>query len=266
MNTKFDELKIVEMYSNGLNTKQIAEEFNTYNTTIRRILVRHGVTLLSTRERLRFVQSNPFKELDEKSDYFLGLLIADGCIHKNTITLGLKEEDVYMLDKFAKFCSPNLKVYKYFHTSHQKFQYQVSFRNQEICDWLQTKANFNNKSLTCKMYTPLNWDILRGLSDGDGCFFTHNNTSNLGWDFANGSQEFCLQIMNFLKENNIKSSLSYNHCWHIRVYKDAYKLGNLIYQNSSLFLKRKYGIWAGYVEMHRKINHLNSGKVLEHQS
>jgi hypothetical protein len=238
------------MYSNGLNTKQIAEVFGTYNTTIRRILVRHNVTLLSTRERLRLVQSNPFKELDNESDYFLGFLIADGCIHKNTITLGLKEEDVYMLDKFAKFCSPNLKVYKYFHTARQIYQYQVSFRQQDICNWLQTKANFINKSLECKIYIPLNWDILRGLSDGDGCFFKTNNNRSLGWDFANGSREFCLQIIDFLKENHIKSSLSYNHCWHVRVYKDSYKLGNLMYSNSNLFLQRKYDIWAGFAEMH----------------
>lgn len=266
MNTKFDELKIVEMYSRGLNTKQIAEIFNTYNTTIRRILVRHNVKLITTGERLRLVQNNPFKSSEEYSDYFLGMLIADGCIHKNTITLGLKEEDIYMLDKFAKFCSPNLNVYKYFHTAHQKFQYQVSFRHQEICNWLQTKANFINKSLECEIYIPLNRNILRGLSDGDGCFFTVNKTKNLGWDFANGSRLFCLQIMDFLKENGINSSLSYNHCWHIKVYKDSYKLGNLIYHNSNLFLQRKYDIWAGCVEMHRKINHLNSGNVLEHQS
>lgn len=121
MNTKYDELKVVKMYESGLNTVEIAKSFGTYNTTIRRILLRHNVTLVSTKDRLRFVTDNPFKESDPTSDYFLGLLISDGCVSGHTVTLGLKEEDVYMLEHFAKFCSPKLKVCKYFHTTHQKY-------------------------------------------------------------------------------------------------------------------------------------------------
>lgn len=263
--SKFNELEIVEKYNNGLNTKQIALDYNTYNTTIRRILIRHNVPLKSTEERLRFVQSNPFKENDFISDYFLGLLIADGCISGVTITLGLKEEDVYMLEAFASFCSSSLKVYKYFHTKHQKYQYQVSFKHKEIATWLQTKANFVNKSLECVIYTRLNPTILRGLSDGDGCFHI-DKSNNLLWDLANGSRAFCLQIMDFLTLYNIKSSLRYNHCWHVTTCKDSYKLGQLLYSTSGPFLLRKRDIWAGYSGRSRRINRLNSGNLSEQQS
>ena len=262
--SKFNEIEIVEKYNNGLNTKQLALEYNTYNTTIRRILLRHKVPLISNSQRLRFVQSNPFKENDTVSDYFLGLLIADGCVSGITITLGLKEEDVYMLEKFASFCSPKLRVYKYFHRKHQKYQYQVSFKHKEIATWLQTKANFVNKSLECVMYIKLNLTILRGISDGDGCFHVDKH-NNLIWDLANGSRDFCLQVMDFLALYNIKSALRYNHCWHIIVCRDAYKLGQLLYSTSGPFLTRKKGIWAGYSGRSRRINHLNSGNLSEQQ-
>lgn len=262
--SKFNELEIVKKYNNGLNTKQIALEYNTYNTTIRRILIRHSVPLISTSERFRFVQNNPFKEDDFTSDYFLGLLIADGCVSKSTITLGLKEEDVYMLEAFASFCSPVLKVYKYFHTAHQKYQYQVAFKHKEIANWLQTKANFINKSLECVLYVKLNPTILRGLSDGDGCFYISKSNS-LCWDLANGSRDFCLQVMDFLTLYGIKSSLIYNHCWHVTVCKDAYKLGQLLYSTSGPFLLRKRNIWAGYSGRSRRINRLNSGNLSEQQ-
>lgn len=263
--SKFNELEIVEKYNNGLNTKQIALEYGTYNTTIRRILIRHKIPLKSTSERLRFVQSNPFKENDLISDYFLGLLISDGCVSNRTITLGLKEEDVYMLEAFALFCSPNLKVYRYFHRAHQIYQYQVAFRHKEVADWLQNKANFKNKSLECRLFVKLNSTILRGISDGDGCFHIDKN-NNLRWDLANGSRDFCLQIMDFLTLYNIKSSLIYNHCWHVITCKDSYKLGQLLYSTSGPFLLRKRNVWAGYSGRSRRINRLNSGNLSEQQS
>lgn len=263
--SKFNELEIVEKYNNGMNTVELASEYNTYNTTIRRILLRNKVPLKSISDRLRFVQNNPFINNTPVADYFLGLLIADGCISKNTITLGLKEEDMYMLEAFALFCSPKLKVNKYFHSTHKKYQYQVSFRNKEIGNWLKTKANFVNKSLECVLFSNLNPSILRGISDGDGCFHIDKSNS-LRWDLANGSRDFCLQIMDFLTLYNIKSTLKYNHCWHVLVYKDSYKLGQLLYSTSGPFLLRKRNIWAGYSGRSRKINRLNSGNLSEQQS
>ncbi|HZK33326.1 MAG TPA: LAGLIDADG family homing endonuclease [Tissierellaceae bacterium] len=262
---KYDELKIVSMYERGMNTVQLAKYFKTYNTTIRRILIRHNVKLISTGDRMRFVKKNPFNDTRE-SDYYLGLLIADGCVSGNTVTLGLKESDVYMLESYAKFCSPILPVNNYFHKEHNKLQYEVAFRNSDICRYLQTKANFINKTEKCEMFIPLNWDIMRGLSDGDGSFFKYNNARNLGWDFANGSKEFCLQVQSFLKSYGIETTLTYNHCWHLRTCKNSYQIGQFLYFDSNLFLKRKRDIWADCMVTYKKINTLNSGNPIERQS
>ena len=57
---------------------------------------------------------NPFKRNDEYSEYFLGLLLTDGCItykdkdHNNLhINLSLSEIDSYMVENFRNWASPN---------------------------------------------------------------------------------------------------------------------------------------------------------------
>lgn len=264
MHKKFDEEKIVKLYQEGQNTVELAKMYGTYNTSIRRILIRNNVPIRKCGEDQKFVKTNPFSN-NNISDYFVGLLIADGCISDNKITLGLKEEDLYMLELYAKFLSDKVKVLKYFHKKHNIYQYQVIFRSTEISDFLKTKAIFTNKSYNCKILVPLNWDILRGLSDGDGCFGIYNG-KYLYWDFANGSKEFCIQIQEFLLSHGIKTHLSYNHCYHLRTNKDSYKLGSFLYQNSVIHLKRKYDKWAHCMVTYKKNNTLNSGKPSEGQS
>ena len=54
--SKEKEQYVVEQYRDeGRDTVQIAKELDTYNTTIRRILIRNNVKLISTADRLRKV-------------------------------------------------------------------------------------------------------------------------------------------------------------------------------------------------------------------
>jgi len=69
--SKEKEESIISDYKAGLNTVEIAKKWNTYNTSIRRVLLRYGITLRSTKEVQRTVENNPFKLGDEKSEYFL---------------------------------------------------------------------------------------------------------------------------------------------------------------------------------------------------
>lgn len=74
------EQSIISDYQAGLNTVEIAKKWNTYNTSIRRVLLRYGITPRTSKEVHTRVKENPFKLGDEKSEYFLGLLLTDGCV------------------------------------------------------------------------------------------------------------------------------------------------------------------------------------------
>lgn len=52
--------------------------------------------------------------------------------------------------------------------------YHVSISNNEAVEWLERKANFIRKSYSAKLYIPLNWNILRGIIDGDGSMILSN--------------------------------------------------------------------------------------------
>ena len=52
---KLDDNYIVEEYLKGRTQKDIASELNTYNTSIRRVLLRNKVTIRSNKEIQRYV-------------------------------------------------------------------------------------------------------------------------------------------------------------------------------------------------------------------
>lgn len=241
-NIKFNKEKIeeiIKLYLLGKNTVEIAKIYNTYNTSIRRVLIRNNISLRTCSMVRSYIDNTRFvnSELTRKESYFLGLLVTDGCISNNRITLSLKEEDVYMLKSFASFFGKKVKVNKYFHTAHNKFQYEVKLRSNELSNNLQKLANFINKSLELEMKIPLNFDILRGIIDGDG--HVRINTVSI---FSN-SVKFLNQIKDFLNKYNI---VSYIHTdkrglSSISIHKQQSLLFlyNKMYYSTDLFLKRK---------------------------
>ena len=97
--SKEKENSIIQDYLNGKNTVQIAKKWNTYNTSIRRVLLRNNILIRSNVIAHTNVPVCPFKDGDEYSEYFLGLLLTDGCISRRTansatITLSLIDEEI----------------------------------------------------------------------------------------------------------------------------------------------------------------------------
>lgn len=234
----YNENEIIEWYLNGLNTKEIANKLGTYNTTIRRILLRNNIKLRTVLDMARrYSRTDIFESnLSREENYFLGLLITDGCISDNRITLGLKESDISILERFAKFMGDDVKVNHYFHRKHAINQFEVKVRNKIVSNNLKKLANFNNKSYDLELYIPLNFDILRGIIDGDG--------STLGQNIKifGMSTIFLNQIKSFLLKYNIESYIRRNKtCYQLNIYKqkDVLFLYDKLYYDTDLFLERK---------------------------
>jgi len=246
------ELKIISMYESGKTQKEIALYFNTWNTSIRRVLLRNNIDIRGNSEIQRFVKTNPFRDGDEKSDYFLGLLVTDGCISGKTVTLGLKEEDVYMLEQFASFLDSRVNVNRYFHTKHNKYQYEVKFKNPDTVEYLKNRAIFYKKSFNLRFNIPLNWDIFRGISDGDGGFYSINNEKGIKWTLTSASYAFTIQVKKFLENGGYHPTLVRKlpnmHILSLYRQKEIKKLFTDLYQDANIFLKRKYLKLATFLE------------------
>lgn len=192
--SKEKEEAIIRLYKQGKSQKEIGLMFDTFNTSIRRVLLRNKVTLRGNDKIQRLCKHNPFKKHDEYSEYFLGLLLTDGCISSNStkssrsINLSLSEIDGYMVEMFRDWVSPNSKVSKVLQKINNSYMYSFSFTNIEAEEWLSRKGNFKNKSYKCKIYTPITWHILRGILDGDGGF--HPNCGHLDFFICGKSLVF----------------------------------------------------------------------------
>ena len=250
--SKVKEDYIIKLYNKGKTQQEIARILKTYNTTIRRVLLRNNIKIRSNSEIQSFIDKNPFNN-NSKSDYFLGLLIADGCISNGKLTLSLHEKDKYILYEFAKFLSNKVRVNRYFHRKHNKFQYYVNTRHKETLKYLESKANFINKSKDAEIYTKINWNIFRGIFDGDGGILNLQNNTRLRFFICGASLKLINQLKNFLEKEGFNPTITKNknNVYYLNLYrnKELLKLYNYLYKDTNcVFIKRKHDKLATYIK------------------
>lgn len=253
-NTRFSkekELFILDEYNKGRTTTDIAKELKTFNTSIRRVLVRNNITLISTADRLRKVKSIPFNESNE-SNYWLGYLIADGCIWKNKKAIGLFSIDYEVLEKFKKFLNYPVNINSELQKKYNSLCYNIRFTDYDSLKYLINLGFTPNKSHDFELKNKeLNWNILRGYFDGDGSFVVINKNSGRGdIVFTSAGDLFFKQIQNFLLNFNINCKISQrkNTNFELRINRkiDVKLFFNYLYNNADIFLTRKYEKFGSY--------------------
>lgn len=244
--SKEKEESIINDYLCGYNTVEIANKWNTYNTSIRRVLLRNNIKIRNNVEAHSNIQECPFRDNDEYSEYFLGLLLTDGCITrrtKNSATISLGLIDKELMEVFQNFICPTNKLGKVLQKKYNTYMYQSSTRSKLIADWLDSKGNFYNKSYECDIYVPLTPHILRGIFDGDGYCMTRNNGSTFCYGICGKSKIFLEKIQQYLLTQNISFRLHFRHdLYYLESSKtvEVVKFYNLIYKEAHIYLMRKY--------------------------
>ena len=261
------EKEIIRLYTEeGKNTVEIANIFNTYNTSIRRVLKRNNIKIRSNSEAHRVVELEDIssKESTRDFDYFIGLLATDGCVTGNKIVLEFGEKNKELLDYWNEFlgnkCTINVSIHRVFKVP----QYRISFRNKEIADYLGTFGIIPRKSFNLKLKY-INWDVLRGIIDGDGCISTTNTGNTISLGITSACKNFLIQIQDFLKENGIMSFIhedhrSQNTVYNLLVYKteDLLKIYKYLYDNAHYFLRRKRDNFGPILKKFNISNSVNS--------
>lgn len=270
---KGNEELIIKLYQDGCTQKEIADRLGTYNTSIRRVLLKYNIPVRNISEVNRFCKDNPFKDGDEYSEYFLGLFLTDGCITKckqakrnYCEVLALNEEDANLIEKYRNWISPDTKISKIYQKINGSYMHSVSISNPDVEAWLRSHGNFTNKSHDCEIYCPITWHILRGIFDGDGGY--HKNGKHLDFFICGASKKFICQIIDFLEKEGFEPHLrvanrNEKEFYYIELYKiqEVIKLGELMYNNASIYMQRKYDKWLSFYESKRDKQALNSGKL-----
>lgn len=235
---------IIQMLKNKISIYKISKITKCSATYIKKIAKDNLILTLSKEnfiDNIKKVKDNPFADLNSPNvNYWLGFLAADGNICDDRLSLTIQERDYEHLVKFTKFLKSDLRIRKVIH--YNKFtQYNVSFRNKEVVNFLNTLGITKNKTFTLEMNTDLSKDFIRGLIDGDG--YIRKNKYEIS--IVTGSENFAKQIMKAYKKLfNIEAKL-YNFkpkIFTVSVIrkKDVQLILQELYTNADTFLERKY--------------------------
>ena len=272
MRRKFTEQEIqsaIDLYNAGKQQWEVAKALNCSQVSISNILKRRGIeTRVGKKVTYTDVNTSFFKQINnETSAYFLGLLYADGNVQTNNtaycVTLKLKSDDQYIIEKFRDIMSPSSSV-KIAQNKGSPNTYSYFRINQkEVCEQLIALGCAPNKSLilTFPTQVPANLiqHFLRGYSDGDGTIYSNHfknkKTINTIWKIVS-TKQFCEQTAKILKEElGINCSQSLSRPQTNKITTTLSVGGNLqvrkaldwLYQNASIYLPRKYEKYQGFL-------------------
>lgn len=148
--------------------------------------------------------------------------------------------------------------------------YNIKYKNKEIVEYLSKYGIVPRKSNILEL-PYINWNILLGIFDGDGCI-SKENKGLYGYKFTitSGSIKFITQIQEFLNSYNIHSSIAENksnsgHWYNLIVCRgaDIYKIYCNLYKESSFFLTRKKEKFCPLLEKFGNSNSVNSVKGMD---
>ena len=195
------------------------------------------------------IYPNKFLEHTPESDYWLGYIFADGHIGiyqkdkgGNQYTVELASEKKYVVEKYKKWYNNLPTIYERPYTLKDgtvKPMYKAVMGCKELALWFRNELKIDNvKHHTLNPPIEINWDIIRGFFDGDGC-------SSKGQFVINScSKEWLTRIGKFLDSYCIEYTLSpsYLDCWCLGVYKkdELKKLLPLLYEHKYYCHKYKY--------------------------
>lgn len=253
--TKEKETQIINLYQQGMNQREIADHFNTYNTSIRRVLLRNNVPIISVSNRLCRVKENPFQDLtDPITMYWLGYLCADGCVSpiskgKNSIRINTNLDPDH-LQSYADWIGYGVRVDKTYNKRYKTNEYCVGFANKDIASHLHQLGVTNNKSKSLKVNFNLTWDFVRGYFDGDGCIAAQGEKVII-FTIATGSSDFADQLLDFISSEISGNIFKYSRK---RIYEvrgcskqTVSEIYEKLYEDALVYMPRKYAKYSSLI-------------------
>lgn len=237
---------VIEDYLNNIPIYKIKKKYKTSQETIKKICEAEKIWRkdnLSIMNKLsginkRLCTTNPFENLTENSEYWIGMLATDGHITRGSKVVSLCSKDKEHVEKFKQFLSCKNKIAKNKHKTNGGIVYILSVTSPDICSTLISYGITPRKSFNLKLNISLTWNILRGIVDGDGYI-------GKVIDIATASKSFADQIYEFYKSHNLTPKIykyDNKNIYTIRIDRknDVKEVLKNLYSDAHIYLKRKY--------------------------
>lgn len=262
-----------ELHKSGLSIIEIHRKCNIPYRTIYYGFKRLNFPILFNDPPKCLIKTdiNFFDVIDtEEKAYYLGLIITDGCILKrkteDSLQLKLNNEDAYIIEHFKSLISPDRKLsieqpkekIIINRNCQTKGSCSIKISSQHLIDSLQKYGIDYNKSGKEKLPIiddTLMHHLIRGIFDGDGSISLRKKRHlQRNVYICSTSNLFLVQIQNYLKTKNIqcviykeKRQTKDMYRLNFNTHDSRIKLFNYIYFDCSISLKRKYDMYANYV-------------------
>jgi tRNA1(Val) A37 N6-methylase TrmN6 len=264
------ENKIVDRYMAGDSSEKIASDFGLNGTTVCRILKRRNIQLRSISQRHRKInlKESILDNIDrEWKAYFLGFMYADGNVSssRNAFSITLHNKDVDILKRFSDFFYGEDRTVCRKEPYVNLAVYSAKLKNKLVSYGCVPNKTF--KTVMPVLKQDLIRHFIRGLYDGDGCISTANNRVRV---VLTGYSEFLNEVSDTILENNqniqptirlIKTNVS---DLTIGRQSDCVDFLNWIYQDSTIYLGRKYESYQNVLNLCKPSNHYGSSNIVSY--
>lgn len=257
---------------------QLHKKYGVKRQTIAKYLKQKGFEIVNYQNRLR-CDEHIFDVIDtEEKAYWLGFIFADGNISSNghRLEIALSIKDLEHLKKFKNFLNLETKIRIGQNYGKGGFVCRLSVRNKNIWMQLNNKGCIPKKSLILQFPNEkifanktLIYDFIRGYCDGDGCLMFHKYGTKTKTEVTFvGTERFLTELENFLTIKgfikNKSSKTNVNKAFELKYAgTKARKIARLLYENSNVYLDRKYKIYENFCryEEESSSNRIKSSKI-----
>lgn len=247
--TADQEREVFNERESGIKRKDILNKWSISERHLREIIYKFGGKVKKTGGWYSF-NENYFEEINtEDKAYFLGFIVADGCISDKTNAIRIIQKDTYILEKFKIYIEFNGDI---FVRKDKKISY-ITISSSKTKKDLEKLGIHSNKTMVVKypnIPENLQNHFMRGVFDGDGCISLRNDNRN---NSQRGQINICSGSYYFIKEyyDRLVKYCGLSGKNKIRCPKDSYyvvdwgglsdveKIYEFLYKDSTVFLIRK---------------------------
>lgn len=249
--TKKEELEIVYKRENGIKRMNIIKEYGISDRHYKKIILENGGVIKERVQKYNF-NENYFEKIDtEDKAYFLGFIVADGCINSKVDVLNISQKEPDILFKFKECINYEGNIIK--HTKRNI--HHINLSSTKIIKDLYNLGIYSNKTKDVKypnIPNELEHHFMRGLFDGDGCISVRTVKENSRDTGPRGQVNICSASINFIEtyvdklneycgitKNKIRCPKGTYYVIDWGSFSDIEKFYEFFYKDATVYLERK---------------------------
>lgn len=234
----------VSMYEEGFSSTEISKKLGICREEMCfRLLYKHGIRF----ENNKSVDIKYFQSINHESAYWLGYIQGDGSISSEGI-FEISSKEKCHIELFKECIKSKHKIGKKIVNGEE--YWRLGIAREDFVSTLEDLGILRNKSYKNTKFKLVSdeyiYSYLLGFFDADGSVQSHTGkTINIRFTISKYNERFVREFSDFLRSININPKIyqSGERAFEICLNRpDSKKIANLMYENSKIYLERKYNI------------------------